>query len=1061
VCIIVKWKLEGLYNTRVVEETVLSYWDERRIYELVKSETSKSSRVFRFVDGPPYPSSDVPHVGTALNKALKDSVLRFWRMRGYRIVSDQPGYDCHGLPIEVKVEQLLGVKSKRDIEAKIGVENFIEQCRRFALSNAKAMTKWFKELGVFMDWDNPYYTITNDYISAAWWLVKRADELGLLDIEHRVVYWCPRCSTTLAEYEVEYHEVEDPSIYVKFPVKEEPGTHLVVWTTTPWTLPANVFVMAHPDEVYVKLRVRGETWIIAKQRLKAFVEDCGVENYEVVEEIRGEDLAKYTYTHPLGDIIPLQEKLEKYHRVLLSREHVTMYEGTGLVHGAPGHGFEDYEVAVRNNMYETIVSPVDDEGKFTSEAGFIAGLYVRDANIEIINELRRRGYLIHSGLIKHRYPVCWRCKSPVVLRATRQWVIKVTRLKEKLLEEASQVTWIPPWALTRLENILENLQDWVISRQRYWGTPLPVWLCPNSHRVVVGSVEELAKYAGYTPQDLHKPWIDKVTFKCPYCGLEMRRVPDVIDVWLDSGVAFYASRGHPEKMSAEEAVVDFIVEGSDQIRGWFFSLLRSGVLVYGRAPYRVVLVHGFMLDEKGREMHKSLGNYVGTDEVIEKIGRDPLRLWLLSNTLWEDVKFSWRELEEARRDLSILWSVSVFAKTYMELDGFNPREHGFQAYKEALRVEDKWILSRINSLVREVIKHMESYRVHEAVKLIRVFLVEDLSHWYVRLIRPRVWIEENVADKMAAYATLFYVLDRLLRLLAPITPLITEYIYQVLYRDYYEKPSIHLLEYPQPDNSLISEDLERDMELVREVYSAVAGARMKAGLKLRQPVRRVIIYSSSPRVLEALKNLSEIAKFTCNTRHFEIVEASRIEEIRKYRVKPNYKSLGPRYRKLMSEITRHIEENSDIVAKSILSSGIYKCTLNGVEVVITKDDVEITPYYPEEYAVSDFKYGVVAVDTKISEEELAEGLARDVVRRVQVMRKMLKLPLTAKITAIVVAPDDKVRLLNSKREYIMSETRCINLLVTSDQMQAGKLGGLIEKWDINDEEYIIEVKPSE
>jgi isoleucyl-tRNA synthetase len=356
---------------------------------------------------------------------------------------------------------------------------------------------------------------------------------------------------------------------------------------------------------------------------------------------------------------------------------------------------------------------------------------------------------------------------------------------------------------------------------------------------------------------------------------------------------------------------------------------------------------------------------------------------------------------------------------------------------------------------------MESYRVHEAVKLIRVFLVEDLSHWYVRLIRPRVWIEENVADKMAAYATLFYVLDRLLRLLAPITPLITEYIYQVLYRDYYEKPSIHLLEYPQPDNSLISEDLERDMELVREVYSAVAGARMKAGLKLRQPVRRVIIYSSSPRVLEALKNLSEIAKFTCNTRHFEIVEASRIEEIRKYRVKPNYKSLGPRYRKLMSEITRHIEENSDIVAKSILSSGIYKCTLNSVEVVITKDDVEITPYYPEEYAVSDFKYGVVAVDTKISEEELAEGLARDIVRRLQVMRKMLKLPLTAKITAIVVAPNDKVRLLNSKREYIMSETRCINLLVTSDQMQAGKLGGLVEKWDINDEEYIIEVKPTE
>ena len=1056
----VTWKLEGPYNQHIVEKRVLEYWEEGRIYDLVKNEAFKKQVIFKFIDGPPYPSSDIPHIGTALNKVLKDSILRYWRMRGYNVY-DRPGYDCHGLPIEVKVEQLLGVKSKKEIEERIGVENFIEQCRKFALLNANAMTNWFKELGVFMDWENPYYTITNDYISAAWWLVKRADELGLLDIEYRVVYWCPRCSTTLAEYEVEYRDLEDPSIYVKFPVREEPNTYLIIWTTTPWTLPANVFVMAHPDEVYVKLCVRGETWILAKQRLKAFIKECGIMEYSIIGELYGKELTNYTYTHPLRDLIPLQEKLDVYHRVVLSREYVTMYEGTGLVHGAPGHGFEDFDVAVKIGMSDLVVSPVDDEGRFTSEAGFIAGLYVRDANSRIIQALEERGYLIYSSIITHRYPICWRCKTPVILRATKQWIIKVTKIKNILREEASKVTWIPSWALTRLENILENLQDWVISRQRYWGTPLPIWICSNGHRVVIGSEEELKRYADYVPHDLHKPWIDKVSFKCPQCGLEMRRVPDVLDVWLDSGVAFYAPRGHPEKMNAEEAILDFIVEGPDQIRGWFFSLLRSGIITYKKAPYKVVLVHGFMLDEKGREMHKSLGNYVGVDEAIEKAGRDPLRLWLLSNTLWEDVKFSWKELEESRRDLSVLWNVAVFAKTYMVLDDFDPYKHNLHEYKSSLHVEDKWILSRVNSLVKAVLRHMESYRVHEAVRLIRQFIVEDLSHWYIRLVRPRVWIEENIADKMAVYATLFYVLDRVLRLLAPITPLITEYIYQALYREYYGKPSIHLLEIPEPDYKFIDEILEKDMELVREIYSAVASARMKSGLKLRQPVRRVIIYSSSLEISKAVERLVDIMKFIYNAKYVEVVEASRVEEIKRYKVKPVYKSLGPKYRGLLSELVKHLEENSDIVARSILKSGVYRCIIDNVEITIEKGDVEIAPYYLEEYAVSEFEYGIVAVDTKLSIEDLAEGLARDIVRRVQVMRKMLKLPLTARIVTIIIAPSDKIQLIESMRNYIMNETRSAELVVSSDLNYAGKLGGLVEKWDINDEEYIIEVKPTE
>ena len=1054
------WQLEGAYKPHAVEEAVARYWDENGIYKLVKDRASKSPRLFKFVDGPPYPSSDVPHVGTAWNKSLKDAVLRYMRMRGFNVI-DTPGYDCHGLPIEVKVEQMLGIKSKKEIETRIGIDKFVAECKRFALTNIAALSKWFKELGVFMDWENPYLTLTDEYIEAEWWLIKKADELGLLDIDYRVVYWCPRCSTTLAEYEVEYRDLEDPSIYVKLPVREEPGTYLLVWTTTPWTLPANVFVMAHPDEVYVKVRVGSEYWILAEKRLEPVMASIGVKDYEVVERLPGRDLVRYTYKHPLEDIVPLQKALSDYHRVILSREHVSMHEGTGLVHSAPGHGFEDYEVAVKSGLSHTVVCPVDDEGKFTSEAGVFAGMQVRDANPLIIEALRERGVLAHSDRVVHRYPVCWRCKTPVVLRATKQWIIRVTKLKEKIMEEARKVNWIPSWALSRLESIVENLQDWVLSRQRYWGAPLPVWQCPNGHRVVVSSAKELEELSGTRPVELHRPWIDEVKFKCPKCGLEMKRVPDVVDVWLDSGVSFYASRGHPEKMKPEDVTLDFIVEGHDQIRGWFFSLLRAGVLGFGTAPYRSVLVHGFMLDEKGREMHKSLGNYVGTDEAIERAGRDPLRLWLLSNTIWEDAKFSWKELEEAKRDLSVLWNTALFAKMYMEVDGFDPVVSPLSKFAEYLRPEDRWILSRINRLVKQAIALMDKYDVASAVKLIRAFIVEDLSHWYVRLIRPRVWVEENTPDKLACYATLHYVLDRLVRLLAPVTPYITEYVYQVMLRRVYQEPSVHLLSYPEPEEEYINDRLEEYMEVVREIQRATASARMRAGLKLRHPVRGLLVYTDNPVVKSAVEELGDIVKFACNAKYVRVLESKMVREITKYRVKPVYRVLGPKYRAIAKQLLAYLEEAGDSVARDILEKGFHSVVISGVEVKLTGEDVEIVPHYVEGYLVEEFKYGIVALDTRLTREELADGLARDVVRRIQVMRKRLNLPITAKIKTIVVAPQDKVDLLEYRRGYIASETRSVELVITSSRELAGTLGGYVEAWDIDDETYIIEVRVHE
>jgi isoleucyl-tRNA synthetase len=1053
-----KWRLEGGYDPHRVEELVKEYWEASGVYKLVKEKSEKNNVFFNFIDGPPYPSGDVPHIGTAWNKALKDAVLRFKRMKGFR-VNDKPGYDCHGLPIEVKVEQKLGVRFKKEIEEKIGIDRFVEECRKFALSNLSAMTHWFKELGVFMDWDNPYLTLRDEYIEAEWWLIKKAEEQGLLDSEYRVVYWCPRCSTTLAEYEVEYRDLEDPSIYVKFPIREEENSYLVIWTTTPWTLPANVFVMAHPDEVYVKVKVGGEYWILAEKRLEHVMREIGVYEYTIVERMKGEDLTRYTYESPLVEVVPLQRKIAHLHRVIPSREYVSMHEGTGLVHGAPGHGFEDYDAALKHGMRDAIVCPVDEEGKFTSDAGLFAGLNVREANKLIIEYLREKGALVYSSSIVHRYPLCWRCKTPVILRATKQWVIKVSKLKDVIREEAERVNWIPSWALTRLLNIIDNLQDWVISRQRYWGAPLPIWTCPNGHRVVIGSLEELRKYANIEPRELHRPWIDRVTFKCPVCGLEMNRVPDVADVWMDSGVAFYASLGHPDRNNQGFNPVDFITEGHDQIRGWFFSLLRSGVLGFKTAPYKTVLVHGFMLDEQGREMHKSLGNYVGTDEAIKRVGRDPLRLWLLSNTIWEDIKFSWRELEEAKRDLSILWNIAVFAKTYMDLDSYSPQSDPLSKYLSTLRVEDKWILSRCNNLVRQVEEAMERYDVMNAVRKIRDFIVEDLSHWYIRLIRPRVWIEENTVEKISAYATLHYVLDVVLRLLAPITPFITEYIYQSMLRKYYDAESIHLLEWPKVNEGLVDQSLEEYMAIAREVYKASSSARMKAGLKHRQPVRKLLVYTDSERVREAIDKLSGVLRFACNAKQIEVVESKRITEITRYTVKPKYRVLGPKYRGLVRDLLKYIELNQDTIAKDVLSSGRHEASIGGQSLVLTSEDLEITPHYVEGFLVEDFKYGVVALDTRLTVEEIAEGLARDIVRRIQVMRKKLNLELMEKISVVVVAPSDRVELVESKKDYIASETRAVDLRVTTNRDEAYQHGGLVEEWDIDEDLYIISVKP--
>ncbi|MCD6301843.1 MAG: isoleucine--tRNA ligase [Staphylothermus sp.] len=1051
-------KISGQYNQFKVEEWVKKFWEENEVYRLVKEKSLKSPVKFNFIDGPPYPSGDVPHIGTAWNKTLKDVVLRYKRMRGYNVF-DIPGYDCHGLPIEVKVEQKLGIKVKREIEERLGVDRFVNECKKLALTNLQSLTKWFKEIGVFMDWENPYLTLKDEYIEAGWWLIKKADEQGLLEREQRVVYWCPRCSTTLAEYEVEYHELIDPSIYVKFKVRGKENEYLLIWTTTPWTLPANTFVMAHPDEIYVRVRVGKEIYILAKARLEKVMEEAKITNYEIIEEFKGKDLEGLEYDHPLMDIVPLQKELAKYHKVVMAPEFVTTYEGTGLVHAAPGHGMEDFIVARRIGL-ELIASPVDDEGKFTKIAGKYHGMYVRDANPEIIKDLIERDALLVAGKIKHKYPVCWRCKTPVVMRATYQWVLRVTRLKDKLIEEVKKVNWIPEWALDRIMHMLENLQDWVLSRQRYWGTPLPIWLCPEGHKVVVGSIKELEELSGKRPKELHRPWIDQIEFGCPICGKPMKRVPDVIDVWFDSGISFFAAKGHPEKLSWEDIYMDFIVEGHDQTRGWFFSLLRSGVLGFGKAPYKNVLVHGFALDEHGREMHKSLGNYVGTDEAIRRVGRDPLRFWVLQNTVWEDLRFSWKGIEEIKRDLSIAWNTFVFASTYMNLDKYDPTEHRVEDYLEHLRPEDRWLLSRINRLVKEVTEALDNYRLHEAARKLRRFIVEDVSHWYIRLIRPRVWVEENTPDKLAAYTVLYYTLWRWLIMMAPFTPFFAEKIYQEVFRktDPELPVSVHLLDWPVVESKYIGDELEKVMDVVREIYEASAAARMKAGIKLRQPVKSLTVYTDREEIKSIVGKYKDLITRLTNVKEVEAKPISELGVLVKYRVSPIYRILGPLYKKLAKKVIAYIEEHQEEIAKDIIAKGTHETVVEGGKITITKEQVTITPTYMEGYSVEDREWGSVAINTKLSREEIAEGLARDIVRRIQVMRKELNLPLDAKIETYIYAPKEHIDLLKDHIEYIKNETRTIDLVFTPNEEEVRNIQGYTKEWEIQGEKYIIVIR---
>ncbi len=1041
-------QVQANYNPPELEKRVREHWKQTNAYRKTK-ELRASGPDYFFVDGPPYTTGSI-HLGTSWNKVLKDTYIRFKRMQRYN-VRDQPGYDMHGLPIEVKVEQSIKVKNKKEIEA-YGIDRFVSTCKDFAIDLQKRMTEQFKELGIWMDWDNPYLTINSSYIEAAWWTLKRAYDKGLLAPSNRVLSWCPRCETALAEAEIEYRDEKDPSIYIRFPLKDEEDVSLLIWTTTPWTLPANMAVAAHPDFRYAKVKFfkkeSTEIVIVLESLVEQLGELGGYDGYEVIELIEGDDLIGLEYIPPFWKDVKYQrEATGKWvHRVIPST--TVEAENTGLVHIAPGHGPEDFELGKEFNLEP--FCPVDETGRFTDELpSRYAGMNVKEANKHIMEEMKERNLMYSVGTLLHRYGHCWRCDSGIIFRNTSQWFLKITAIKNVMLEEIEKIRWTPDWAGSSREyDWTVNARDWCISRQRYWGIPLPVWLCASCGEMrVIGSAAELEQGDGYhRDMELHRPWIDAVTFECSHCGKKMQRVPDVLDVWFDSGVASWAQLGFPKSRVEFDRwwPCKWITEAHDQTRGWFYSQLAAGCIAFDRSPYESVLMHGWILDPNGQPMSKSKGNVIEPEKVIKDYGADALRFYLMrTNAPWEDTSFQWEGVKNARKTLNILWNVVNFATTYMSIDDFDPTSVSFESLKGALRPEDRWMISRTEKLKSEVTKYLNSYELHKASRVIEDFILNDLSRWYVRLIRDRMWKEEGDLDKISAYKVLHESISSLCRVMAPFCPHIAEEIFQHLEGN---KETVHMLDWPVPDQTRLDERLEQSMATVQEMVELVTRERQSRNIKLRWPMKRIIVKAANNDALEALKALESVVLSQANVKAVEYVQPGQEWSEIVLSAVPNPNAIGKVYRQWSSKIAVLLKSRPAKQIRECIEKGSYSLGIEGQMIKIEPNMVTFTTSLPQNVVGAKFAGGDVYMDFEITPAIQAEGFTRELIRRVQQSRKDMKLDVEEYIKVQVKASTKLQEYFKVWKEHIMSETRCRQL----DFVHAVE-GEHTATWDVEEE----------
>jgi len=1092
--------VDDQYDPHAVEERVFEYWEAVDAYEKTVEHRADGEDFF-FVDGPPY-TSGAAHMGTTWNKTLKDIYIRYLRMQGYD-VTDRPGYDMHGLPIETKVEERLDFENKKDIE-EFGEDAFIEECKAFADEQLEGLQDDFQDFGVWMDWDDPYKTVDPEYMEAAWWGFENAHERGLVEQGKRSINQCPRCETAIANNEVEYDQVGKPSIYVKFPLAEreredersesserassaerssadrssgqsprEDGDaasdeYLVIWTTTPWTIVANTFVAVDGELEYVGVDATkdGETerLYVAEAVVEDVLREGRYDDYEIVEHLDGEEMVGWEYNHPLAEEVPDHAQAAGSGQVYTA-EYVEA-DRTGLVHSAPGHGEEDFERGQELDL--EIFCPVGPNGEYTDEAGEYAGTFVRDANDEIIADLDAKDLLLAHDTTSVREGHCWRCDTDIVRIVTDQWFITITDIKDELLELIEDSEWHPEWARdNRFRDFVEEAPDWNVSRQRYWGIPIPIWTPEDwsgemSDAIVVGDREELAERVDQDvdPEtvDLHKDTVDELTIT--ENGTTHTRVEDVFDVWLDSSVATWGTLDYPEQSEKFEQLwpADLIIEAHDQTRGWFWSQLGMGGASMGEIPYDEVLMHGYANMPDGRGMSKSKGILVDPHEVIDEHGRDPMRLFLLSVTAQgEDMNFSWDETQEMGRRLNILWNVFRFPLPYMRADGFDPEETTVESVEADLELIDEWLLSRLQTVKAEMDAAFDDFEHDKGLHALLDFVVEDVSRFYIQEVRERMWEEENSPSKLAAYATLYRVLEEIVALLAPYAPFISEEIYQNLTGDA-GHPTVHMCDFPERDGDWQNVGLEDDIAVVRAVEEAGSNARQQAERKLRWPVKRVVVDVGTDETGDlpgTVELRSELIADRLNARRVEVIEPDADWGELTYSAEADMSKLGPAFGGDAQEVMQACND-ARIAEPTIEALEASVADELGRGVDLEEDMVEFVRQLPDGVAGTSFEAldgeGVVYVDTTLTEDIESEGYAREVIRRVQEMRKDLELDLEARIRVDLNVSDDRVADLVAEHEDLITE-----------EVRADELGrvedGHRKTWEVEGIEMEIAVVP--
>lgn len=1007
-----------------MEQEMLEYWSKNSIFDKLR-DLNKNNKKYIFLEGPPTANGH-PHMGHALTRSSKDLFIRYNAMQGKNIYPYIAGWDCHGLPVELEVEKLLKINSKREIE-QYGIKEFNEKCRATVFKYKDEWERMSKRIGFWIDFENAYISMSKNYIESVWWALKEIWNKELLVKDYKVVPYCPRCGTPLSSHEVAqgYQETEDPSIYIKFKVAGK-DSFFLVWTTTPWTLPANLLLAVNENIDYVKIEFNGEKYYLAKALVSSIFNE-----YTIIQELKGSELVGMKYER----LINIQEYRGNAFYVV-SGSFVSTEDGTGIVHIAPAFGIDDFEIAKQEKIQ--LINPLNTEGKFT--VGPWKDMFVKDADREIIKYLKSEHKLFKSAKIKHIYPFCWRCDTPLLYFAIDTWFIKASEIRDSMMATNENINWIPAYLKNgRFGNFLKEAKDWALSRERYWGTPLPLWKCKNGHYKVIGSFEELKENAINFPEqfDPHRPNADEILLKCD-CGEVMKREPYTIDGWFDSGSAPFAQFHYPFEHASEfkeSFPVDFITEAIDQTRGWFYTLHVINNILFNSNAFKNVYTLGFVLNQKGEKMSKSKGDYQDPVEIMDKIGADALRLYFYSTPMWKDKRVSIELISEYKyKTIDVLWNVYLFFVNNAALDHFEP------AQKSELHNRlDQWIISRLNSLIVQVSEYMDQYEPHKAVLAIEEF-IDNLSNWYLRRSRRRFWDEEMSDDKKEGYMTLYDVLITFSKILAPFTPFIADRLYQ----DLTGKESVHLELYPISDARKINKTLENEMDIAIKVTELGRRARQLANLKLRQPIKEMIVYSEYNDIVNKMKDI--IAE-EVNVKNMIITEVP----FKAYTLKIslNFKNTGPKFKNNVDRIKHKLETlNADQVIDILEKEG--KITVD--EYSLEQSDLIINKIPLSNYMTQTDKDIEVTINTEIDQSLYLEGLAHEILRRVQTMRKDLELGYSEKINTVIDAADqDITEAVQKFKEYMERES-------LSESIEFGHAEGYSKDWNIENKNLKITIK---